>query len=206
MPEGIYLDARKLGEAELARQMFHIITDKEQYYNFFKWHRYYSFHGTEESAETDDFCAFCATINDLVQRNESSIYVNLAQWWNGNVQVINNLGSHYHESIKVIPITTDSVSQPKIIIPKKKKLRFRGEKLNRKIISNTEEEAPVKKVKKVDETNNTPTTTLRPTTQTKEEYASATFMSTYVNGSVGQANNSGSWTKQEFEFEYDYER
>lgn len=206
MPEGIYLDARKLGEAELARQMFHIITDKEEYYNFFKWHRYYSFHGTEESAETDDFCAFCATINDLVQRNESSIYVSLAQWWNGNVQVIDAFASHYRQSIKVIPITTESVSQPKIIIPKKKKLRFRGEKHTRTVVSNTNVEAPVKKAKKKDKTNNTTTSTLRPTTQTKENNANETIMPINVNGSVDQANNSGSSTKQEFEFEYDYER
>lgn len=204
MPDGIYLDARKLGESGLARKMYEIINDKEQYYDFFKWHRYYSFHGTEESTETDDFCVFCATMNDLVQRNESSTYVSLSQWWNGNVQVIKSFASNYRESIKVIPVTREPVYQPKLNRRKKKKHRIRGSKPLREIISHSKPGSPVKK----DDKNNkyVTMTTLGPVTQTQEKNASESIISFNVNGSPNQAKGSGGWTKQEFEFEYDYEK
>lgn len=205
MPDGIYLDAVKLGEAGLARKMLEIIDNRHEYYDFFKWHRYYSFHGTEESTETDVFCAFCATMNDLVQRNESSVYVSLSQWWNGNVQVIKSPGPNYRERIQIVPVTGETVSQPTHTRRKKKKNhRIQGKKPFRKIVSHTQTTGPVNK----DDRNNknVTTTTFPPLTQAKKQNISEPIKPLNVNGSLDQAKGSGTWTKQEFEFEYDYER
>lgn len=201
MPDGIYLDARKLGEVELARQMYHIINDKETYYDFFKWHRYYSFHGTEENADTDDFCVFCSTMNDLVQRNESSIYVNIAQWWNGITQVTKSLEPRYRETAND-PVTRKQVSQQKITHRKKKTRPFRREKPFRQMVSHTTtKNGPVTIV----DGNNT-TTTIRPALQTQGKSSSESIIPINTNTSLDQANGSSSLTKPEFEFEYDYER
>lgn len=34
-----------------------------KYYDFFKWHRYYSLHDPSESPETDEICSLCTFLN-----------------------------------------------------------------------------------------------------------------------------------------------
>lgn len=209
MPDGIYLDARKLGEVELARRMYQIINNRQEYYDFFRWHRYYSFHGTEESAETDDFCVFCASMNDLVQRKEISVYFSLAQWWNGNIQVLKSMevdSNPNEENMNVIPVTSELISKPNITRNKKKKHFFAGEKPFRQIVSLDKTEKPTT-FKEIEERDIlVATITLRPFTQTQEKKSTESIMPFNVKGTLDQANGTGSWMKQEFEFEYDYER
>lgn len=80
MPDGMYLDAFALGEEKLAKMMNDIISDKNKYYEYFKWHRYYSFHATNENADTDEICALCAFLNNgngIKKTRELSI----GDWW-----------------------------------------------------------------------------------------------------------------------------
>lgn len=82
MPNGIYLDARVLGPKKLAETMNEIIQNKQKYYHFFKWHRYYSFHDPKESPETDPFCLLCASLNDIARRKQMTVLEEFADWWN----------------------------------------------------------------------------------------------------------------------------
>lgn len=82
MPEGMYLDAIDLGEIELARKMHEIIQDKKKYHDFFRWHRYYSYHSMGESADTDALCALCAFLNNGTVRSERRVYARFTDWWN----------------------------------------------------------------------------------------------------------------------------
>lgn len=207
MPDGIYLDARKLGVSELAQRMTQIIKNKEEYYDFFKWHRYYSFHGTEESADTDDFCVFCATVNDLIQRQESSIYFSLAQWWNGNIQVVYMDQMYYRKVEDVIPEASTSVIVRKVTLPKKKTTRFQGEKPFQKIVSHTTRVTVDSPGKQVDKNNKSViATTLRPAPHTQKRNNSVSVIPYHIKGSLDQANGSGSRSKQDYEFDYDYQR
>lgn len=81
MPDGAYLDARELGPEKLAKVMFESILNKKQYYEFFKWHRYYSFHDAKENPETDWFCGLCAALNNM-PRERRSIIKKFTRWWN----------------------------------------------------------------------------------------------------------------------------
>lgn len=82
MPEGIYLNARHLDPEELAKTMNEIIYNKTKYYDFFKWHRYYSFHNPEDSGYNDEICTLCAMLNNVIQMNRTSTYSSIASWWN----------------------------------------------------------------------------------------------------------------------------
>lgn len=82
MPDGIYLNANLVGEEEMARKMNDLIHNKEAYYDYFKWHRYYSYHDVTESADTDRVCALCAFLNNMTIRNNRRVYTHLTQWWN----------------------------------------------------------------------------------------------------------------------------
>lgn len=83
MPNGTYLNARELGPENLAKEMNDIINDKQRYYNFFKWQRYYSFHETSEDSYTDELCRFCAMLNNVREKNETKVYADIVNWWNG---------------------------------------------------------------------------------------------------------------------------
>lgn len=80
MPDGMYLDAVALGVDELAKKMNDVIGDKIKYYDFFKWHRYYSYHATDDSAETDEMCAFCEYLNNGNQTNKTRER-DFIKWW-----------------------------------------------------------------------------------------------------------------------------
>lgn len=81
MPPGSYLDARTLGQEKLAYIINDTIHDKDKYYEFFKWRRYYSLHDPNESPETDEFCAFCAFLNKVKSTCKTSVYENLTTFW-----------------------------------------------------------------------------------------------------------------------------
>lgn len=82
MPEGSFLNARRFDPQELAKKMNEIIHDKTNYYDFFKWHRYYRFHNPEDSGYNDEICALCAMLNNVIQTNGTSIYSKISLWWN----------------------------------------------------------------------------------------------------------------------------
>ncbi|KAJ0171789.1 hypothetical protein K1T71_012552 [Dendrolimus kikuchii] len=80
MPDGIYLDAVKLGPKALAKEMAYLINMKEKYYDYFKWHNYYSYHEVEEVAETDPFCGLCSLVNEQ-NLEETKILHDFRKWW-----------------------------------------------------------------------------------------------------------------------------
>lgn len=82
MPEGIFLNARRLGPEELAKKMNETIHDKRKLYDFFKWHRYYRFHNPEDNGYNDEICALCAMLNNVVQMNRTNVYSRISLWWN----------------------------------------------------------------------------------------------------------------------------
>lgn len=90
----MYLNAYKLGPTKLAQEMNEIINDKVQYYEFFKWHRYYRFHAPIEYAFTDEICDFCAFINKVTEANATNVYPNIVRWWNGKDIVPNKINKH----------------------------------------------------------------------------------------------------------------
>lgn len=82
MPKGVYLNARSLGPELLARRMNDIIKDKNKYYDFFKWHGYYSFHHTGEDNFYREICGLCELLNDKAKRRQRCVFINITQWWN----------------------------------------------------------------------------------------------------------------------------
>lgn len=83
MPDGMYLNANILGAHILAKEMNDIIKDPKRYFNFFKWHRYYSFHNSDEDNHHDAVCGFCALLNNKTRRNQKTVHKYIAKWWNG---------------------------------------------------------------------------------------------------------------------------
>lgn len=81
MPKGIYLDANTLEPEELGRIINDTITNKEKYYDFFKWHGHYSFHDPTESADSDEVCALCAFLNDEKHGYESNVHTDIKDFW-----------------------------------------------------------------------------------------------------------------------------
>lgn len=82
MPTGSYLNAFILNAGDLAREISDSIKSKDKYYNFFKWHSYYSYHPPAESADTDPLCKFCAFLNNASTRHRRRVYERFTQWWN----------------------------------------------------------------------------------------------------------------------------
>lgn len=82
MPEGIYLNGWRLGPEALANRMNDIIKDKNQYYKFFKWHGYYSFHFTGEDNYHREVCGLCELLNDNTKRRHRGWIINISEWWN----------------------------------------------------------------------------------------------------------------------------
>lgn len=79
---GIYLDGKALGEEGLAKKMNEAIKDKQKYYDYFKWHKYYTYQDTTESGEIDPLCAFCDFLNNMTVRGQRRVYAHLFEWWN----------------------------------------------------------------------------------------------------------------------------
>lgn len=81
MPPGSYLDASFLGHGALAAIMNDAIINKEKYYDYFKWHNHYSIHAANESADSDEICAFCGYLNDKKRSYTRSVYTHLNRFW-----------------------------------------------------------------------------------------------------------------------------
>lgn len=70
-----------MSEEEVAAKMNEAIQDKQKYYDYFKWHRYYTYHQSQ-GGDTDPLCAFCAFLNDESIRNQRRVYARFDKWWN----------------------------------------------------------------------------------------------------------------------------
>jgi hypothetical protein len=81
MPDGIYLNAREMGVQRLAIKINELIQDKEQYANYFRWKKYYSYHGLHETPETNEYCRICALLNDEKKVLTTSFIENFKDWW-----------------------------------------------------------------------------------------------------------------------------
>lgn len=81
LPDGVYLDGNSLSEQEVAEKMNEAIHDKQKYYDYFRWHRYYTYH-QPQGGNTDPLCAFCAFLNNEAIRNQRRVYGRFDKWWN----------------------------------------------------------------------------------------------------------------------------
>lgn len=99
MPDEIYLNAQEFGAQGLAKKMDDIIRDPQIYFNFFKWHGYYSFLNSDEDNYHDAICAFCALLNNKTRRDQRTAYKYITKWWNGE-----------NESSNITDITPDIVN------------------------------------------------------------------------------------------------
>lgn len=83
MPNGAYLDANILQPQELARIIYETVNDREKYYDFFRWHKYYSYHEPYESPDSDEICSFCAYLNKNKHINmyRSTVYKRITWFW-----------------------------------------------------------------------------------------------------------------------------
>lgn len=81
MPDGIYLDAITLSVSGLAKKMAELIHNKEEYYNYFRWHNHYSYHDSIDFSESDPYCNFCAMVNNDQRFEEISVYHDFRTWW-----------------------------------------------------------------------------------------------------------------------------
>ncbi|CAH0701099.1 unnamed protein product [Spodoptera exigua] len=81
MPDGIYLDARKLSIQELAAKMNELINDPDKYAEYFKWKNYYSYHRQHESVDTEPYCLFCTHLNNEEMVKKTTIYEDFKRWW-----------------------------------------------------------------------------------------------------------------------------
>lgn len=98
MPNGIYLDARALGPAKLAKEINDIIKDKNRYYDFFKWRQYYRYDASSDNADSDSICALCTALNKAARSNERRVYARFREWWNELQD-----GGTYNNPITILP-------------------------------------------------------------------------------------------------------
>ncbi|KAJ0177335.1 hypothetical protein K1T71_007344 [Dendrolimus kikuchii] len=82
LPDGSYLDARKLGVPKLVEKMIELIKNPKKYLEYFRWKNHYSYHKTSESVETNEYCKMCSLLNDDDMMRRNSIYDDLQTWWN----------------------------------------------------------------------------------------------------------------------------
>lgn len=59
-----------------------IILDPQRYFDFFKWHGYYSFHETAKDKYRQTVCEFCAFLNSYKRKNIRKTYKDIGKWWN----------------------------------------------------------------------------------------------------------------------------
>lgn len=69
----------KLGPRRLAEVMNEIISNKTQYFDFFKWRNHYKY----RSADHVNACRLCEQMNDDKKINERSVWSDFREWWNG---------------------------------------------------------------------------------------------------------------------------
>lgn len=77
-------------------EMNDIINDPPRYYDFFRWHGYYTFHDTGDDNYTYTVCELCAFLNNAIQQRNKTVrvYNNIGDWWNaGAVDTFPNINS-----------------------------------------------------------------------------------------------------------------
>lgn len=57
------------------------IHNKDKYYDFFKWRRYYSLNDPSETPETDNICEFCSYLNNEKNSDKINVYEDLTVFW-----------------------------------------------------------------------------------------------------------------------------
>lgn len=67
---------------KLAKEMNDIILDPQRYFDFFKWHGYYSFHATANDKYRQTVCELCAFLNSYRRKNLRKAYKDIDKWWN----------------------------------------------------------------------------------------------------------------------------
>ncbi|XP_059062288.1 alpha-(1,3)-fucosyltransferase C-like [Achroia grisella] len=97
MPHGIYLNAREMEPKVLAKTMYDITRNFEVYCKFFRWKKYYSYHFRHEIPDTDDYCNFCAVINNDNLIKTTTVYKDFDRWWAGNDTCFSNNDDHLYE-------------------------------------------------------------------------------------------------------------
>lgn len=70
-----------LSEEEVAAKINGAIQNKQMYYDYFRWHRYYTYQSVDGGV-TDPLCAFCAFLNDNSIRTQRRVYARIDKWWN----------------------------------------------------------------------------------------------------------------------------
>lgn len=81
MPDGIYLNARELGAQNLARKMNEIISNPDQYAEFFRWKNHYTYQDSLDSEDSNYYCGFCAMLNDREYVKRTSVVMDFNTWW-----------------------------------------------------------------------------------------------------------------------------
>lgn len=81
IPDGFYLNGNILSEEEVAAKINEAVQDKRKYYDYFRWHRYYTYQSTY-GGDIDSLCAFCAFLNDNSIRTKRRVYTRIDKWWN----------------------------------------------------------------------------------------------------------------------------
>lgn len=61
--------------------MNNTIYNRKKYYDFFKWHRFYSLQDPSESPETDNVCTFCAFLNELKKEHFKRTVSNICNFF-----------------------------------------------------------------------------------------------------------------------------
>ncbi|RVE51641.1 hypothetical protein evm_003773 [Chilo suppressalis] len=82
LPNGSYLNARLMTIEQLAAKIDELIKNPDQYANYFQWKNHYSYHSLDEDPETDEYCRFCAILNDEEKVNKISYIGDFRKWWN----------------------------------------------------------------------------------------------------------------------------
>lgn len=77
----MYLNANVLEAKQLAKKMNKTIHRKSKYYEFFKWHHYYSFHYPDASPDSDHICTMCSIFNIIKQTQLISTYEQITEFW-----------------------------------------------------------------------------------------------------------------------------
>lgn len=75
------MNAKELGVQKLAEKISGMIENPQEYHEFFKWRAHYSFHSRRDSVETNDYCKFCAMLNDENLMASRNVYENFEKWW-----------------------------------------------------------------------------------------------------------------------------
>ncbi|XP_047024607.1 alpha-(1,3)-fucosyltransferase C-like [Helicoverpa zea] len=81
LPEQSYLNARDFTTDELAGTINDLINNPDDYAEYFRWKKYYSYHKTTKVKETNEYCQMCAALNDDKLIETTSVYDSFKEFW-----------------------------------------------------------------------------------------------------------------------------